>query len=75
MLNRLPDQIYVNGETSGNVAAMIAAEAKAVDEIRQYIASGATAGLSPWIVANFSIKQSLWSCRPAPMPTWPRKSG
>lgn len=104
VLNRLPDQIYVIGETSGNVGAMIAAEAKAAEEIRQYIASGATEGqgqqsllataaymgypnvvaalltsrqlrahlddademgLTPWIAANFSMKQSLWSCRPS----------
>ncbi|PRC94747.1 hypothetical protein [Solimicrobium silvestre] len=45
VLNSLNDRIYVLGETGGNPTAMIDAEAKAADEIRQYIATGATAGL------------------------------
>ncbi|MRW85696.1 hypothetical protein GJ698_16575 [Pseudoduganella sp. FT26W] len=88
---------------------MIAAEAKAADDIRKYIASGATTGLleeekgqqsplataaymgypnvvsalltsklvkahindademglTPWIAAVFSMKQTLWTCNPA----------
>ncbi|MBI3381403.1 MAG: hypothetical protein HY019_05280 [Aquabacterium sp.] len=88
---------------------MIDAEVKAADEIRRYVASGATDGLlaketggqsplaaaaymgypnvveallasklvkshindsdrmgmTPWIAANFSMKQSLWTCNPA----------
>jgi hypothetical protein len=109
VLNSLADRIYVLGETSGNVEDMIAAEAKAADEVRQYVASGATDGLlaqkkgtqspletaaymgypnvvaalltsnlvrahindademgmTPWIAANFSMRQSLWTCNPA----------
>ncbi|WP_233809064.1 hypothetical protein [Paraburkholderia sp. HP33-1] len=109
VLNSLVDRIYVLGETSGNVDDMITAEAKAADEVRQYVASGATdgllaqekgkqsplqtaaymgypnvvaalltsnlvrahindadeMGLTPWIAANFSMRQSLWACNPA----------
>lgn len=109
VLNSLADRIYVLGETSGKVADMIAAEAKAAGEIRQYVASGSTDGLlakekgkqsplaaaaymgypnvvaalltsnlirahindademgvTPWIAANLSMKQSLWTCNPA----------
>jgi hypothetical protein len=109
VLNALADRIYVLGETSGNPADMISAEAAAADEVRRYIASGSTEGLlakqkgeqsplasaaymgypnivaalltsrlvrdhindaddvgmTPWIAANFSMKQSLWSCNPA----------
>jgi hypothetical protein len=109
VLNSLADRIYVLGETTGDAAAMLAAEEKAADEIRQYIANGATNGLlaqdkgkasplaaaaymgypnvvtalltsqlvrahindadevgvTPWIAANFSMRQSLWLCNPA----------
>lgn len=109
VMSALADRIYVLGETGGDAAAMAAAEAKAADDIRQYIASGATDGLlatqpgkqsplltaaymgypnvlaalltsnlvkahindaddlgmTPWIAANFSIRQSLWTCNPA----------
>lgn len=41
----LSDRIYVLGETTGNVSDMNAAEAKAAEEIRRYIASGANDGL------------------------------
>lgn len=109
VLNSLADRIYVLGETTGKVADMVAAEAKAADEIRAYIAGGSTdgllakekgkqsplaaaaymgypnvvaallksdlvrahindadeMGLTPWIAANLSMKQSLWTCNPA----------
>jgi hypothetical protein len=109
VLNSLADRIYVLGETSGKVADMIAAEAQAADEVRQYVASGSTdgllvkekgkqsplaaaaymgypnvvaalltsnlvrahindadeMGLTPWIAANLSMKQNLWTCNPA----------
>lgn len=109
VIKALVDRIYVMGETSGGVEDMMAAEAKAADDIRQYIASGATAGLleeekgqqsplmtaaymgypnvvsalltsrlvkahindademglTPWIAAVFSMKQTLWTCNPA----------
>ncbi|WP_244114946.1 hypothetical protein [Burkholderia cepacia] len=109
VLSTLANRIYALGETSGNVEDMIAAEAKAADEVRQYVASGATdgllalekgkqsplvtaaymgypnvvvalltsnlvrahindadeMGLTPWIAANFSMRQSLWTCNPA----------
>jgi len=109
VLNSLADRIYVLGETTGKVADMIAAEKKAADEIRQYVASGSTdgllvtekgkqsplaaaaymgypdvvaalltselvrahindadeMGLTPWIAANLSMRQSLWTCKPA----------
>lgn len=109
VLSSLADRIYVLGETSGNAADMVAAEQKAADEVRQYIASGATDGLlakekgkqsplaaaaymgypnvvaalltshlviahindademgvTPWIAANLSMRQSLWTCNPA----------
>jgi hypothetical protein len=109
VLNSLADRIYVLGETTGKVADMIAAEEKAADEIRQYVASGSTdgllvtekgkqsplaaaaymgypnvvaalltsdlvrahindadeMGLTPWIAANLSMRQSLWACKPA----------
>jgi len=45
VLNSLADRIYVLGETSGKAADMVAAEEKAADEIREYIATGATDGL------------------------------
>lgn len=45
ILASLSDRIYVLGETTGNATDMIAAEAKAAEEIRKYIASGATSGL------------------------------
>jgi len=45
VISALADRIYVVGETSGKVAEMIAAEQQAADEIRQYVASGATGGL------------------------------
>jgi len=108
VLTALADRIYVVGETSGKVEAMIDAEAKASDEVRRYIASGLTDGLlakekgkqsplmaaaymgypnvvaalltsdlvrahindademgmTPWIAANFSMRQSLWTCNP-----------
>lgn len=41
----LSDRIYTLGETRGDVAAMNAAEAQAAEEIRRYIASGASEGL------------------------------
>lgn len=41
----LSDRIYVLGETTGDVGDMNAAEAKAAEEIRRYIASGANEGL------------------------------
>jgi hypothetical protein len=109
VINALADRIYVAGETSGQAAEMIAAEERAAEEIRQYVASGATDGLlakekgqqspldaaaymgypnvvaallssklvrahvndaddmgmTPWIAANLSMKQSLWACNPA----------
>lgn len=105
VLKSLAERIYVAGETSGKVADMIDAEAKAADEIRQYVASGSTdgllakekgeqsplaaaaymgypnvvaalltsnlvrahindadeRGLTPWIAANFSMRQSVWT--------------
>jgi hypothetical protein len=45
VLNSLADRIYVLGETSGKAADMVAAEEKAAEEIREYIATGATDGL------------------------------
>jgi hypothetical protein len=101
--------MYVLGETGGKVADMVAAEQKAAEEVRSYVASGATdgllakekggqsplaaaaymgypnvvaalltssvirshvndadeMGLTPWIAANLSMKQSLWTCNPA----------
>lgn len=109
VLNSLADRIYVLGETSGKAADMVAAEEKAADEIREYIATGATDGLlakdkgkqsplaaaaymgypnvvaalltshlviahmndademgvTPWIAANLSMRQALWTCNPA----------
>lgn len=109
VLDALTDRIYALGETSGNVADMVAAEAKAADEVRLYIKSGSTdgllakgkgqqsplavaaymgypnvvaalltsnlvrshindadeMGLTPWIAANLSLRQSLWACNPA----------
>lgn len=109
VLNELADRIYVLGETSGKAAEMVAAESKAADEIRRYVASGLTdgllakdkgqqsplaaaaymgypnvvaalltsdrvrahindadeMGLTPWIAANISMRQSLWVCNPA----------
>lgn len=108
-LGALADRMYTIGETSASAADMIAAEAKAADDIRAYIADGATDGLlapepgkpsplataaylgypnvvaalltsplvrahvddadangiTPWIAANFSMKQSAWTCNPA----------
>ena len=102
-------RIYSAGETSGSAEVMIAAEREAAEEIRAYIASGATDGLlakekgqssplataayqgyphvvaallaspqirshindadeyglTPWMAANFSMKQSAWACNPA----------
>jgi hypothetical protein len=54
VLASLSDRIYVVGETTGNVTDMIAAEMTAAEEIRRYIASGATDGL----VASGKEKQS-----------------
>jgi hypothetical protein len=109
VLNSLVDRIYVLGETTGKVDDMIAAEAKAAEEVRQYVAGGSTDGLlarekgkqsplataaymgypnvvaalltsslvrahindademgvTPWIAANLSMRQSLWACNPA----------
>lgn len=109
VLNALADRMYALGETSGKASDMIAAEEKAAEEVRLYIASGATEGLlekakvqqspllaaaymgypnvvaallasglvrshindagemglTPWIAANLSMKQSLWTCNPA----------
>ncbi|CAM2164325.1 Ankyrin repeat domain-containing protein [Paraburkholderia sacchari] len=109
VLNSLSDRIYVLGETSGKVDDMIAAEARAAEEVRQYVAGGSTDGLlakekgkqsplaaaaymgypnvvaalltsslvrahindademgvTPWIAANLSMRQSLWVCNPA----------
>jgi hypothetical protein len=109
VLNSLADRIYVLGETTGKAADMVAAEEKAADEIRQYVATGSTDGLlakekgkksplaaaaylgypnvvaalltsnlviahvsdademgvTPWIAANLSMRQSLWTCNPA----------
>jgi hypothetical protein len=109
VLNSLADKIYVVGETSGKAADMVAAEEKAADEIRQYIAAGSTDGLlakekgkqsplaaaaymgypnvvsallssklvvahindademgvTPWIAATLSMRQSVWTCNPA----------
>jgi hypothetical protein len=109
VISALADSIYVVGETSGKVADMIAAEQKAAEEVRKYVAQGLTEGLlakdkgsqsplesaaymgypnvvaalltsslvrahindaddlglSPWIAANISMKQSLWVCNPA----------
>jgi hypothetical protein len=109
ILNSLADRIYVSGETTGKAQDMIAAEAGAADEIRQYIAGGSTEGLlakdkgeqsalttaaymgypnvvaalltsklvrahindadamglTPWVAANLSMKQALWTCNPA----------
>ena len=109
VLNALADRVYSIGETSGEGAYMIAAEANAADEVRRYVASGATDGLlakdrnqqsplataaymgypnvvaalltsdtikahindaddkgmTPWIAATISLKQSLWSCNPS----------
>ena len=109
VLNALADRIYVLGETTGNAADMVGAEEKAADEIREYIATGATDGLlakekgkqsplaaaaymgypnvvaallasrlvvahlndademgvTPWIAANLSMRQTLWICNPA----------
>jgi len=109
VLNSLANRIYVLGETTGNLEDMIAAEVKAADEVRQYVATGLTDGLlakeksqqsplsaaaymgypnvvaallesklvrarindadeigmTPWIAANFSMRQSLWTCNPA----------
>lgn len=45
IVRQLADRIYVAGETNGSAAAMIAAEAQAAEDIRKYIASGATDGL------------------------------
>jgi hypothetical protein len=100
--------MYAIGETSANAADMIAAEARAADDIRAYIAGGSTEGLlaagtgkpsplataaylgypnvvaalltsplvrahvddadesgiTPWIAANLSMKQSAWTCNP-----------
>lgn len=41
----LAERIYVLGETTGNVADMIAAEATAAEEVRRYVRSGKTEGL------------------------------
>jgi len=109
VLNSLADRIYVAGETTGKVDDMVAAEANAAKEIREYIAGGSTDGLvakgkgkqsplaaaaymgypnvvaalltssvvrahiddademgvTPWIAANLSMRQSLWACNPA----------
>lgn len=109
VLNSLADRIYALGETSGKAADMVAAEERAADEIRQYVATGSTDGLlakekgrpsplavaaymgypnvvaalltsnlviahmndademgvTPWIAANLSMRQSLWTCNPA----------
>ncbi|MGF6440153.1 hypothetical protein [Paraburkholderia youngii] len=109
VLNSLADQMYVTGELSGKADNMIAAEKDAADEIRRYIASGATAGLlgkgngqpsplqvaaymgypnvvaallksdlvrsrindadkggmTPWMDAALSMKQTLWACNSA----------
>lgn len=109
VLNSLADRIYALGETTGNASEMAAAEQKAADEIRQYIASGSTDGLlgkekgkqsplgaaaymgypdvvaalltsnlvlahlndadetgvTPWIAATLSMRQSLWTCNPS----------
>lgn len=109
VLNSLADRIYVLGETTGKVDDMVAAEANAAEEVRQYVAGGSTDGLlakekgkqsplaaaaymgypnvvaalltsslvrahindademgvTPWIAANLSMRQSLWACNPA----------
>ena len=109
VLNSLADRLYVLGETNGEVDDMVAAEANAAEEVRQYIAGGSTDGLlarekgehsplaaaaylgypnvvaalltsslvrthindademgmTPWIAANLSMRQSLWACNPA----------
>jgi len=33
--------------------------------VREHINDADEMGLTPWIAANFSMRQSLWSCRPA----------
>ena len=45
VIDALVNRIYVLGETKGEADEMIAAEAKAAEEIRLYLASGATEGL------------------------------
>ncbi|CAB3742630.1 hypothetical protein [Paraburkholderia rhynchosiae] len=109
VLSSLADRIYVLGETTGKVDDMVAAEANAAEEVRQYVAGGSTDGLlakekgkqsplaaaaymgypnvvaalltsslvrahindademgvTPWIAANLSMRQSLWACNPA----------
>lgn len=109
VLSALADRMYTVGETTGKAADMMEAEVKAADEVRRYVASGATDGLlakedggqsplaaaaymgypnviealltsklvkshvndpdrmgmTPWIAATFSMKQSLWTCNPA----------
>ena len=45
VLNSLADRLYVLGETNGEVDDMVAAEANAAEEVRQYIAGGSTDGL------------------------------
>src|ERR1700751_478590 len=45
VLTSLADRIYVLGETSGKASDMVAAEEKAADEIRQFVATGSTDGL------------------------------
>lgn len=45
VLSALADRIYSLGETTGKVEDMVAAEAKAGEAVRQYVASGATEGL------------------------------
>ncbi len=108
VINALVNRIYVIGETKGEAAEMIAAEATAATEIRAYLVSGATEGLlpkdkanrsplsaaaymgypnvvaalltsdlvkehindadetgiTPWIAAVMSMRQSAWSCNP-----------
>jgi hypothetical protein len=109
VLNSLADRLYVLGETTGKVDDMVAAEANAAEEVRQYVAGGSTDGLlakekgkqsslataaymgypnvvaalltsslvrahindadgmgvTPWIAANLSMRQSLGACNPA----------
>ncbi len=109
VIGALANSIYVLGEMSGKVEEMVAAEEKAAEEIRQYVAKGSTGGLlekeygkqsplaaaaymgypnvvaalltsdlvrahindadsmgmTPWISASFSMRQSLWTCNPA----------
>ncbi|WP_233867665.1 hypothetical protein [Paraburkholderia adhaesiva] len=45
VLTSLADRIYVLGETTGKVDDMIAAEANAAEEVRQYVVGGSTDGL------------------------------